>query len=270
MHFSVLMSLYWRERPEYLRQSLDSIFSQTLKADEIVIVEDGPLTDELYSVLDEYSLVFSELKRVRLPENKGLGPALNKGLKYCKYELIARMDTDDIAKPKRFEKQIALFKTYSQADVISAWIDEFDVCTDNIISTRKIPEFPYEIFKFGKTRCPINHPVVMFRKSAVLFAGGYKPFPLFEDYYLWVRLLLNGAKFYNVQESLLFFRTSNDMYKRRGGFKYAIDEIKFQKLIYKLGYITFPLLIFNITIRFTTRIIPNNIRAWVYKNLFRK
>ncbi len=269
MPFSVLMSLYAKERPDYLLQSLDSIFSQTLPPDEAVLVEDGPLTDELYSVLDEYEKKYPQLKRIKLSQNGGLGKALNEGLKHCSYELVARMDTDDIAMPDRFEKQLKVFEEYPQVEVVSAWIEEFDSDTNKSIAIRKLPEFPFEIYKFGKKRCPINHPVVMFKKNTVQFAGGYLSFPLFEDYYLWVRLLLNGAKFYNVQETLLKFRTSPEMYRRRGGFKHAINELKFQRHIYKLGYISTIQLFINIPIRFLTRIIPNSSRRWIYQHLLR-
>lgn len=270
MQFSVLMSLYAKERPEYLRESLDSVFAQSLPPDEVVLVEDGPLTPELYAVLDEYGKAHEELKRVPLEHNGGLGKALNEGLKHCSYDLIARMDTDDIAKPDRFEKQIRLFELHPLAEVVSCWIDEFEGTSDNIVSTRKLPEYPYELFNYGKKRCPINHPAVIFRKESVLFAGGYRHFPLFEDYYLWVRLLLNGAHFYNIQESLLLFRTSPDMFKRRGGLKHALTEIKFQRHINKIGYISTARMCANILIRFTTRMIPNSLRELVYKKLLRK
>lgn len=264
------MSLYAKERPEYLQQSLDSVFSQTLKADEVILVEDGPLTSELDSLVKEYESKYPELKVVPLAENQGLGKALNEGLKNCSYDLVARMDTDDIATPTRFEKQIQIFKEYPQAEVVSSWIEEFDSDTGEVIAERKLPEFPYEIYGFGKKRCPINHPAVMFKKESVQFAGSYKPFPLFEDYYLWVRLLLNGAKFYNVQESLLKFRTSKDMYKRRGGIKHALDEIRFQRQIKKLGYINWKQFCYNISIRFIVRVIPNSSREWIYRHLLRK
>lgn len=269
MPFSVLMSLYAKERPDFLRQSLDSIFNQTLKPSEVIMVEDGPLTDDLYAVLDETEKFHPELKRIKLPKNGGLGAALNQGLKHCSHELVARMDTDDICFPNRFEKQMQIFKSFPQVEVVSAWIKEFDTDSFNDIAIRKIPEFPFEIYKYGKKRCPINHPVVMFKKRAIEFAGGYLPFPLFEDYYLWVRLLLNGAKFYNVQEPLLRFRISSDLYKRRGGWKHAVDEIRFQRHIHKLGFTSRMQLVINVIIRFATRICPNSLRAWIYHNLLR-
>lgn len=268
--FSVLMSLYVKERPDFFRKSLDSIFNQTLKPDEVILVEDGPLTQELYFALDEYTKKYpNQLKRVPLPVNGGLGNALNEGLQHCTNDLVARMDTDDIARFDRFEKQLAVFEKYPQVEVVSSWIDEFEGSPENVISTRKLPEFPFEIYRYAKKRCPINHPTVMFRKNSVLFAGGYRPFPLFEDYYLWVRLLINGAKFYNVQESLLYFRTSPDMYKRRGGLKHAIDEVKFQNHIRKLGFISRWNFLENITTRFIVRIIPNSLREFIYHKFLR-
>lgn len=269
MGFSVLMSLYYKEHPSFLRQSLESLFNQTVTPNEVILVEDGPLTEALYEILDEYCKNHAEIKRIKLSQNGGLGKALNEGLKHCSYELVARMDTDDIALPKRFEKQLKVFNDYPQVDVVSSWIEEFDSETNILIAERKLPEYPYELYNYGKKRCPINHPVVMFKKSSIFFAGNYQSFPLFEDYYLWVRLLLNGAKFYNVQESLLRFRTSSDMYKRRGGIKHAIDEIKFQSHIRALGYITWKRYIINIGIRFTTRVVPNSIRKWIYQHLLR-
>ena len=267
--FSVLMSVYAKEQPEYLRQSLESVFNQTVTPDEVIMVEDGPLTDKLYEELDRFSVKHSQLKRVRLSKNGGLGNALNEGLKYCSYELVARMDTDDICYPFRFEKQIDVFSQYPDADVVSSWIDEFIDSPENIVSTRKLPEFPYELYEFGKSRSPANHAVVMFRKKAILFAGGYRHFPLLEDYYLWVRLMLNGVKFYTIQDSLLLVRTSNEMFHRRGGLRYALNEIRFQNLIRKLGYISYGRFVLNIIIRFVTRIVPNKLRTYIYNKYLR-
>ncbi len=269
MHFSVLLSVYKKEQTAYLKQSLDSIFAQTIFPDEVILVEDGPLSDELYHIIDEYQSRYTVLKILALQENEGLGQALNEGLKHCSYDLVARMDTDDIAKPNRFEKQIKVFKDHPELDVVGAWIDEFNEELSNIISLRKLPENPLEIYEFAKKRCPLNHPVVMFRKEVVLNAGGYKHFPLLEDYYLWVRMLMNGAKMYNIQESLLYFRASHDMYKRRGGWKYAINELHFQVMLFHIGFISQKRFIINVCVRFLSRIIPNVFRAFLYKKFLR-
>lgn len=268
--FSVLISIYKKENPLFFQQSLDSIFNQTLLPNEVILVKDGPLTNALDTIINEYTKRYSTLKIINLPINQGLGKALNEGLKHCSYELVARMDTDDIAKPDRFKKQIEVFQKYPNIDVVGAWIEEFENNPSNIISIRKLPETPKEIYDYAKKRCPVNHPVVMFKKSSVLAAGGYQHFPLFEDYYLWVRMLKNGAQFYNVQESLLYFRFSSDMFKRRGGWEYAFNEYKLQKEFRRIDFINTTNLLHNIFIRFTLRILPNNIRSIIYKKLLRK
>ncbi|HIT89751.1 MAG TPA: glycosyltransferase [Candidatus Merdenecus merdavium] len=269
LKFSVLLSVYYKEQPDFLFQSLNSIFSQTLLPNEVVLVKDGSLFNELESVIDTYQKKYSNLKIISLSTNQGLGKALNEGLKYCSYDLVARMDTDDIAKSNRFEKQIKVFKEYPEMDICSSWIEEFEGVNDNVLSTRKLPEYHHAIIEYAKKRCPINHPVVMFRKSAVLKAGGYKHFPLFEDYYLWIRMLMNGAKFYNIQESLLYFRFSPEMFKRRGGWKYAMDELRFQRMMKQEHFISTFEFLRNVAIRFSTRIIPNSWRTLIYKKMLR-
>lgn len=268
--FTVLLSLYYKEAPQYLRQSLDSIFTQKLLADEVVLVKDGPLTEELNEIIVSYACRYPFLKIVSFSKNQGLGKALNEGLKHCSHDIVARMDTDDIAKPERFEKQLAVFKKHPDIDVVGAWIDEFENDISSVRSVRKLPEHQCDILTFAKRRNPINHPVVMFRKSAVLAAGGYQHFPLFEDYYLWIRMLINGAKFYNIQESLLYFRFSSEMFKRRGGWKYAMNEFRFQWMMRKLHFISILEFIQNVFVRFLTRIVPNFLREIMYKKLLRK
>lgn len=267
--FSVLLSVYYKESPLYLQQSIDSIFTQIRQPDEIILVKDGSLTVELDYVIELYMQKYSNFRVVELSVNQGLGQALNEGLKHCSYDIIARMDTDDIAKPDRFEKQLAVFEKYPDIDVVGAWIDEFEDNISNVKSVRKLPEFHDSIRQFAKRRNPMNHPVVMFRKSAVLAAGGYQHLPLFEDYYLWVRMLMNGAKFYNIQESLLFFRFSPEMFKRRGGWKYAVNEFRFLRMMRNMHFISFVEFIQNIFIRFSTRIIPNSLRSFIYKKILR-
>lgn len=268
--FSVLLSVYRKEQPAYLQQSLDSIFTQTLMPDEVVLVKDGPLTEELDLVIGDYCRKYPILKIVPLAQNQGLGKALNEGLKHCSYDLVARMDTDDIAKSDRFEKQVKVFEVHPEFDVVGAWIDEFEGDIKNVTSVRKLPSDHCAIVEFAKRRCPVNHPVVMFRKNAVQAAGGYLHFPLFEDYYLWIRMLLNGSRFYNIPEALLYFRLSPDMFKRRGGWKYAMDEIKFQRKLLDLGFIGFVRFIENVCVRFAVRILPNNFRGFLYTKILRK
>lgn len=268
--FSVLLSVYYKESPLFLGQCIDSLLCQTKLPGEIVLVKDGPLTESLNDVIDEYLKITSIIKVVELSANQGLGNALNAGMEFCTFSLIARMDTDDIAKSNRFERQLDIFEKYSEIDVVGAWIDEFEGDVSHVISTRKLPKWHDEIAHFAKLRNPINHPVVMFKKEAVLAAGGYQHFPFFEDYYLWIRMLLNGAKFYNIQESLLFFRFSSDLFERRGGWKYAMHELSFLGALRSLGFLSLTEYVRNVFVRFLVRIIPNNIRTKMYVKLFRK
>lgn len=268
--FSVLLSVYKKEHPTYLKQSLDSLFAQTLTPDEIVLVKDGPLTPELEAVVTEYQSRYPMLKVVPLPQNQGLGKALNEGLKHCSYELVARMDTDDIAKPERFERQMQVFREHPETDVCSAWIEEFYNDTNHVVAVKKLPERHEEIRAYARKRCPVNHPAAMFRKSKVLKAGGYPPIPQYEDYGLWVRMLMNGCRFYNLQESLLYFRTTPDTFRRRGGWKYVVKEIGLQKEMYRIGFISAPTFCLNVLIRLVVRLMPNGIRGFIYKSLLRK
>lgn len=268
MEFTVLLSIYHKESPLFFEQSLNSIFNQTLQPSEVIIVKDGPLTKELDTIINFFCNKHKQIKVIPLPKNVGLGNALNEGIKYCSHELIARMDTDDIAKKSRFEKQIAVFKNDASIDVCSGWIEEFEGNCSNVLSIKKIPEEHNEIFKYSKHRCPINHPAVMYKKSAVIKAGGYEGFP--EDYRLWVKMLMNGNKFYNIQESILFFRFSKEMIKRRGGWKYAMFDIKSQFDFYKMGFINIPTFLYNIFIRVLVRLVPTSGRNFIYKHLLRK
>lgn len=269
MPFSVLMSLYAKERPSFLRQSLDSVFLQSLKADEVVLVEDGSLTAELDSVVEEYSAKFPELKIIPLPVNGGLGKALNEGLKHCSNDLVARMDTDDIAKSDRFQKQVSFMESHPEIDICSSWLQEFESDLPHKHDVKKVPVSHQEISEYIKSRNPLNHPSVIFRKDAVMKAGGYQPFPLFEDYYLWARMMVSGCRFANIPECLVNFRVSPDMYKRRGGFKYAVDSAKFQWTLHKLGLTSTFAAIKASILRGGVYLIPNSVRAKIYSRFLR-
>ena len=267
---SVLISVYHKEHADNLRLSLDSIFAQTMPPDEVVLVEDGPLTEELDTVIAQYTQQHDELHVVKLPMNVGLGLALSQGLQFCHNELVARMDSDDISKPERLEKEAAYLEQHPEIDIVGSWTDEF---TDNPSQTsaiRRVPQNHEELVTFSQKRNPMNHPTVMFRKQAVEAAGSYRDFPLFEDYDLWIRMILNGARFHNLQESLLYFRLSDDFYSRRGGWGYIQQEIRFQQSIHHLGHIGRMTMIQNIMLRTLLRMIPNNWRRKSYFLLLRR
>lgn len=270
MKFSVLLSVYYREKPSFLKEAINSIIDQTNKPDEIVIVKDGPLSKELNVIIDKFNKKYGELfSIIDLEENVGLGKALSIGIKKCKYDIVARMDTDDISKSTRFEKQIKIFEKDSSIDILGSWVEEFEEDISNIISTRKVPQENREIKEFAKSRNPFNHPSVMFKKSSVLKAGNYIDFYLNEDYYLWLRMLNMGFNAYNIQESLLYFRISKDTFKRRGGLKYAIQDIKLQNKLLNMNFINKYEYFKNILTRPVVRILPNFLREYIYKNLLR-
>lgn len=264
--FSVLMSIYHKENVEYFNRAMISIWDeQTIKPTEIVLVQDGKLTDELYKGIELWKDKLKNiLKIIPLKENVGLGTALNIGLQNCSYEFVARMDTDDIASKDRFEKQIKIFEN-SNIDICSSWVSEFASDENVIVSYRKLPEYHEEIKKYSRLRCPINHPAVMYKKSIIEKAGGYQKMMWFEDYYLWARMILSGAKFYNIQESLVNMRAGYGQLERRSGLKYAMSEYNLQKEFLRLGFINIFEFIRNVAIRFTSRIVPKKIVKRIYK-----
>ncbi|MBW4901159.1 glycosyltransferase family 2 protein [Prevotella melaninogenica] len=266
--FSVLMSVYAKENPIWMRRSLDSIFTQTLLPSEVILIEDGPLTPDLHKLIDEYQQRYSTLKVFPQAENKGLGAALNIGIKHCSNELVARMDTDDICKPNRFEVQVKFMTEHPDIDICSSTIDEFEHDIHTVRSQRTLPELHDDIIKYAHRRCPINHPTVIYKRSKVIEAGGYQAFP--EDYILWINMIMKGCKFHNLQESLLWFRFSYDVYHRRGGWKYAKDDIRAQWNFYRMGFNSYSELITNIIARGAVRIVPNFIRVIIYQHILRK
>lgn len=268
MNFSVLISIYHKEKVEYFYRAMQSIWDeQTVKPDDIVLVQDGELTKDLYEMVNFWREKLGEtLQIVSLKQNVGLGEALNIGLEHCKYELIARMDTDDIARKDRFEKQLNIFKN-NEVDICSSWVSEFDENENEIISYRKLPEFHEALVIFSKKRNPINHPAVMYKKSIIQKVGSYRPLVWFEDYYLWARMLLAGAKFYNIQEPLVNMRAGYRQLQRRSGLKYALNEVNLQIKFLNLHFINIFEFIRNIGMRFFVRLIPKSLLKHLYKRL---
>ena len=268
--YSVLMSVYHKERPEYLKQAIESIQVQSLSTNDFVLVCDGPLNDELDAVIQTKQLEMGEnLNVVRLAKNGGLGNALNEGIKHCKNELVARMDSDDIAYPDRCEKQIAVFNTHSEVSICSGIVEEFT--TDpNTVDTRRVPpETNAEIIEFAKKRNPFNHPCVMYKKSAVKAVGSYQDFYLLEDYYLWLRMLMAGYQGYNIQEPLLHMRAGSDMYLRRAGWKYAKTQARLFKFMKQQGFIGEWQYIKSCVIRSGSALAPNWLRKFMFERVLR-
>ncbi len=266
--FSVLMSLYISEKAEYFELCLKSLMWQTVKPDEIVIVKDGPITDEVAQVLQRYVVKYPELFHiVSFSKNYGLGYALAEGVKVCKNELIARMDTDDVARRDRFEKQLAMFEKDSKLDICGSYIYEFEENPANIVARRKVPLVDKEIKRYQKRRDAFNHVTVMFKKSVVLSAGNYQTCLLMEDSLLWVHMMQKGANCKNIAEPLVFVRIGSDMYKRRGGFSYFLKYRNGRRQILKTGYISRWDYYYTLAVQICVSLIPCRIRGWVFKNI---
>lgn len=262
--FTVLMSVYHKEQADFLDQALISIWDdQVLKPKQIVLVKDGALTEELDLIINKWaSKLLSILVLVELPVNVGLSCALNEGLKYCEYDLVARMDTDDIALSNRFEKQLDFMNDNPEIDASSGFIEEFDA-SGEIISTRKLPLLPADVKIFAKQRSPLSHPATIFRKEAALSVGGYPDlYP--EDYLLWVKMIINGSNLANIPEVLLRMRTDQGFITRRG-YNFLKGEIKIYQYMRADGFISWSEYYKIIFIRSVLRLSPDFIKVWLYQ-----
>lgn len=264
MTFSVLLSLYAKESSIYLDQSLVSIwYQQTLRPEQIVLVKDGPLTPELDSVIWRWQENLGEVMTVvGLPENVGLGVALNAGLKLCKHGLVARMDTDDISLPDRFEKQVRFMAARPEVAVCSGIIDEIDE-TGKFIAQRILPLDHSQLVRFAKTRCPINHPAAMFRKEAVLAVGCYPDFYP-EDYLLWINLIRAGYRITNMPDVLVKMRTGHNFYTRRG-WRFLKGEFGVYRHMYRTQFIGLFQFTVIVTLKSVLRLSPGFLKALLYK-----
>lgn len=267
--YSVLMSVYKKEEPNRLRSSMLSIFRQTLPTDDYVLVCDGPLTAELDAVIIEMQNLFGTVLHVRrLNRNMGLGNALNIGLAECRHDIIVRMDSDDISIENRCDLEVGYMTDHPDVDIVSGTILEFCGSTKNITGKRELPQNHEEICIYSKKRNPFNHPAVAFRKKAVLDAGSYnETYHLFEDYYLWIRMLKNGSHGHNLKEPVLYMRTPADIYRRRGGVQYARDMIRFHKWLRKTGWSSRKDYITGAIPHFAVCILPSGMRKIVYRVL---
>ncbi len=295
------MSVYQKENPEYFRAALSSIFQQTVPPTEVILVCDGPLTAALNTVIAEYESSYSKeipqtmrmdadgratldgeldmpataFRVVRLAENQGLGKALNKGLRHCTCEWIARMDTDDLAAPDRCEKQLRYLENHPDVDVLSGTIAEFQgdaldvqAAEKAVTSYKTVPQTPEEMSRYIKQRNPINHPCVMFKKSSVELSGGYQPCPYFEDYDLWVRMYRDHAVLANLSDTLLYMRV-NGMHERRGGIQYAKYIVEFRMKMYRYQVITFWEFLPMTLARVLVSLMPNSMRKYLYDKKLR-
>lgn len=269
--YSVLMSVYHKENPQFLKISIDSMINQTVRPDEFVIVKDGPLTQELNEVINKFVLSFPNLfKIIENKTNLGLGLSLNKGIMECRNEFIARMDSDDYSIPTRCERELDCFKQDFSLGIVGSFEAEFIDNIKNVVSVHKVPESNSEIQKFMRRRCALLHPTVMYKKNEVLRCGNYHSVYLYEDYDLFLRMTLEyKVKAYNIQENLYYIRTSADFYKRRGGFKYANTVLKFKWHQHLKGYMSWSDFFVSGIGQAIVCILPNSVRKIIYLRLLR-
>ena len=269
--FSVLMSVYINEKPEYFKECMNSILTQTVMPSEILIVKDGPVKEEVEKLINQYSTNNPGLIRtVSYGTNKGLGYALAVGVTECSNELIARMDTDDIARSDRFERQLKEFAEDPELDICGSYIDEFEGDVANIVARRTVPLTDKEIKKYQKRRDAFNHMTVMYKRSSVLAAGNYQTCLLMEDTLLWVRMMINEAKCMNIAEPLVFARIGESMYERRGGFAYFLKYRNGRKRVLETGYISRLDYYYTILVQFVVAMLPRRIRGFVFKKVLHR
>ncbi len=268
--FSVSMCVYGGDKPEWFKVAVDSVLTQSVTPDEVVLVVDGPVPEALDTMIRGYESQ-SVFKVIRLPENQGHGNARRIGLENCSNEIVALMDADDISLPTRFEQQLKHFADDKDVAIVGGNISEFMDTPENIVAHRLVPQTDAEIKEYMRKRCPMNQVTVMFKKSCVASVGGYIDWYCEEDYYLWVRMALGNMKFANVPEILVNVRVGKDMYNRRGGMKYFKSEVKLQKFMLRHKVIGFGTYMTNVGKRFIVQVLlPNSIRGWVFKKFARE
>ena len=267
MGISVLMSLYAKENPDYVRKAVMSMITQTRRPDEIIIVEDGPLTEDLYHVLEDVKNSSDvPVRSVQLKQNSGLGIALLEGLKACSQEYTARMDADDIAHEDRLEKEYAYLSAHPDVSAVGSWIAEFET-EGEILRQKTMPCSYEEVYEYGKMRNPINHMTVMFRTEDVRKAGGYRHFPSLEDYDLWSRMLAKGMKLENIPEVLVDMRLGENFAARRGGKSYFAQYRKLRRMQKDLGYTSETEYLKGLAATWVMTRMPQNLRSAAYRRL---
>lgn len=271
--FSVVTSVYRNDKPEFVRVALDSMLvEQTLKPSEIVLVRDGSVPVDLKRLLFEYEAKYSDVMHIiRLDKNGGLGNALKLGVENATYSLVARMDSDDICLPKRFEKQVAYMAEHQECDIVGGQMTEFIGEPTNVVGKRVVPESNEAIYEYMKSRCALNHVTVMFRKDTILKVGNYQDWFWNEDYYLWVRMMMNKCVFANLSDVLVNVRSGEDQYARRGGMKYFKSEEGIQRLMLDNKLINRYEYSVNVAKRLIVQLLlPNWLRGWVFRTFARK
>lgn len=270
-NYSVLMTVYEKEEPKYFQQAIDSMVSQTVVTNDFVIVCDGPLTKDLDQVIAEFVHKYPKLFQIiRLEKNVGIGAATNKGLQYCKNDLIAKMDADDVANLRRCELQLNMFSDYPQLAVLGGYLAEFECDSRKPYAIREIPLKNEDIRKFARRRQPFNNVTVMYRKTAVLKVGGYRPMERNEDFDLYVRLLHAGYYAMNLSEILTYARTDKTAMMRRASWQTLKGCAKSRWNSMRIGYCSILDFLVCVVGQFAVWICPVHVQEWIYQKFLRK
>ena len=269
-NYSVLMSVYENDKPTFLSQAIQSMVDQTVAFHDMVLVCDGPIPESLNAEIAYWETVLgARLNVVRLAKNGGLGKALQEGLRYCVCEVVARMDSDDISRPDRCEKLLVAMQD-GKLDLVGGAIEEFIEVPGDSGSVRALPLAYDGIVKYSKTRNPFNHVSVMFHKEIVEAVGGYKPFHLMEDYYLWVRMLMGECRVANIPDVVVDVRVGDGMFERRSNREYLVDQRAFFGQLLKMGYISRGQYAKTMAARTVVTYLPAKSVARVYSTFLRK
>lgn len=271
--FSVLMSVYEKDNPKFFYDALESIYEkQTLKPDQIVIVVDGPITNDLNHVLNNFETDKKDIVCIlRLEKNNGLGLALKEGSNLCRNEYIVRMDSDDISTTDRFEKLMKFAENNPELDAFGSDIAEFFISPDE--ENKKVRACPSSlkgIKKMLKKRSPMNHVSACIKKDSLLKVGGYLSLPYVEDYYLWARMVANGCKLANINEPLVYVRVGDGFLKRRSNKEILINRKKIGKYLLKNKLLNrFEYFLYTFEARLFI-LSPIWLKRFFYKTLLRK
>jgi glycosyltransferase involved in cell wall biosynthesis len=266
---SVLMSLFYKESPEYLETTLSSLANQTRQADEIIVIIEGKLPPKLTDILNKWEQYFGKnvLILVHAKDEKGFVACLNLGLKIAKNEIIIRIDTDDFSEPNRIEVQMAEFEKNPNLALLSGQLAEYDENLKGEPKIRRVPLSYLDILKYAKMRNPINHPTAAYRRKVALDLGSYPNVGSNEDYALFTTFFKHNYYAFNLDSQLVKARTGNALYSRRRGEKYLKGELECLKYIYKIGFFSYPLYLFHIISRIVIRNMPVGVIRFIYKFL---
>lgn len=270
LNYSVLLTVYKSDVSDYFELSLRSMLQQTVLSDDIVVVKDGPLSEPLEQVLNSFLKEFPErIHPLQLPQNMGLGLALNEGLKICKNDLVARMDADDISLPNRCEEQLKMFESDPDLDIVGCPVKEFVGDPSEAIRIRNVPLDNSSIYQYARRRDPFNHPTVMYRRSKVLQYGPYKPYRKNQDTALWIDMLSHGCKCANCKEPLLLFRFDENTYRKRKSWVNTKLLISIRWDAYRRGFCSLFDFLSVAILQMGVLVLPTAFQKYIYQRFLR-